>query len=402
MEIKNNIKFSSIKIINSLLSQLVFLLLFYILSIDNFGYFVSIVSIAVLLQVVTTGFTYGAFINFSTKSFYKTSYYFMVLYYRLITTIFVILFIVFIFSFFNFDYKFYILKLYIGLVFYDLGSQLLLPGKKRLFQVAIELLFFIILFTIVVIYVENFEQYIDYYLFLTLSLFLCSFLTFYKLSNSGLNTLSINENNIVEYKYFLKYSLWQLVGILGIYIMGNGLNLYTYFYNFSASDIAKYGIMLKIFMSLSPIYALFIIFIPKIMRNEYFLKYDRMPYFKTLIIISSILTTLYFIVIVILQELIIYFNKLEYKGIYEFLVLLVPAYFFMSFSNLANSILANTDKYKYPQFIFICQAVILCILYVILIPLYNLNGFVISITITYLISCILFFYTLLKKEINLL
>lgn len=402
MEIKNNIKFSSIKIINSLLSQFIFLLLLYILSIDNFGHLISIISVSVLLQVVTTGFTYGAFINFSTKYFYKTMSYSTILYYRLITTVFVALFIVFIFSFFNFEDKFYILKLYVGLIFYDLGSQFLLPGKKRLLQVVIELFFFIILFVIVIFNIENFEQYIDYYLFLSLSLFLYSFLTFYNLCNSELSKINIEEDDIVEYKYFLKYSLWQLVGILGIYIMGNGLNLYTYFYNFSASDIAKYGIILKIFMSLSPIYGLFVIFVPKMMRNKYFLKYDKMPYIKTLLILSTILTSLYFVIIIILQEVIIYFNKLEYTGIYEFLKLLIPAYFFMSFSNLANSILANTNKFKYPQFIFIFQSIILVILYIVLIPLYKLDGFVISVTITYLISSLLFLHTLLKGEVNLI
>lgn len=402
MEIKNNIIFSIIKITNSLLSQLLFLLLFYILSIDDFGHFISVLAISMLLQVITTGFTYGAFINFSAKSFSKSSVYSTVLYHRLIITIFVTICIIFVFSFISFEDKFLILKLYIGLVLYDLGSQLLLPSKRKLLQVIIELLFFIILFIVVIVNVENFIQYINYYFLLSLNLFLFTFVAFYKLCNSEVYKILNYKDNVLQFKYFFKYSLWQLIGILGIYTMGNGLNLYTYFYNFSPSDIAKYGIILKIFMSLSPIYALFIIFIPKIMRSQYFLKYDSMPYFKTIFVLSIILTILYFIVITIFQYLIIYLNKLEYEGIYKFLFLLLPAYFFMSFSNISNTMLSNTNKYKHPQFIFVIQAVVLCILYVIFIPVYNLKGFVISITLTYLVSCLLFLYTLLRRGINLL
>jgi O-antigen/teichoic acid export membrane protein len=400
-QIKNEVFFSSVKIMNSLLRQAAFFLLFYVLSIDDFGYFVGILAISILLQVFTTGLTYGAFINFSSKSYSEFSSYSKILYYRLFIAICVVSFVFLVSTFIEFTNKFLILKLYLGLVFYDLGSQLLLPGNKRIQQVIIESVFFIALFATVILFVNSFNQYINYYLILSFFLFIISFSFFY------FHNFKKSENVIENYytgkfKFFFKYSSWQLVGIIGIYVMGNGMNLYAYFYNFLPSTMAIYGIVLKIFMSLAPIYGLFVIYIPKLIRNNIFLKYDRMPYLKTLFMSSFALTLLYLIVIITFQELIIYFNKVEYAGINIFLVQLIPAYFFMSFTNITNTLLANTQKYIHPQFIFIIQAIVMCISYIIFIPIYEMQGFLISVTLAYLVSFILFLYVLVKDDIKLL
>lgn len=401
MRVKNEILFSSVKILNSLMSQIVFLLLFYVLTIDDFGHFISILAISMLLQVFTTGLTYGAFINFASKSYSEFSSYSRILYYRLFIVFCVISIVLFISTLIEFTDKFLILKLYLGLVFYDLGSQILLPGNKRIQQVFIELLYFIILFTTVIFFINFSDEYINYYLIFSFLLFIFTF-SFFIFSNLKTSENVIEKDYISKFKFFLKYSSWQMVGLIGIYTMGNGMNLYTYFYNFSPNIIAMYGILLKVFMSLAPIYGLFVIYIPKLIRSQIFLKYDNIPYLKTLFISSFILTLVYFFVIIIFKELIIFFKKIEYNITYDFLVQLIPAYFFMAFSNIANTFLASTQKYTHPQFIFIIQSIIVCISYIVFIPIYEIQGFIISITLTYFVSFILFFYILVKDELKLL
>lgn len=388
MNLKTNILFASTKIINIIFSQLIFLLLFYMLNIKEFGNYIGILAIATLLQVITTGLTYGAFITFSTKDYVRIQTYKSIICYRVIFAVVIIFLVSLLLLFIDFNHREAILKLYLGLVFYDLGSQIMLPGKRKLHQVCIEFVFFVILLSAVMLFKFTYMEYINFYFFLTVLLFLIS-LFFYKILDFNCTTPKCSSST--KFNLFVKYSVWQMLGVLAIYIMGNGLNLYTYFYGFTSSDIALYGILLKIFMSLSPVYAIYVIYIPKLIHQHNITFQKVRKRFLVIVLLSSVMISLlYVLVITTFDGIVCFLNKSSYSNLYVYMLLMVPAYFFMSFSNIANTYLSNTVKYASPQIVLTIQGIVLCFSYLIFIPKYSFYGVVISLTITYLISFTLF------------
>lgn len=397
-------KFYLIKIFSSFLIQISSLFLVYLLSAEEYGNLSLLMSISSLMFVFTSGWNNGAIINLGSKNFAEKGYYNHIVFYRLIIIlvclISVSIFFLFykepIISFLHFQ-KNYLLAfiLYIGLVSYDFSYQLLYPGNKDILQSLLELFYSTILVICMFLWVRNIENYV--YTLTSISLLFTIVTNYYFIKFYKHNKFKFNLN---EFNTVLSYSLWQIISIIGIYVINVGMN-YIFVYNeILTIDIGQYNFSFKLFSGFSVFFALFGILIPKWVNRNEDLGIGQ-TIIKRIYLISIFLSIIYLLIAVSLKPFIILVNKLDYLESSNYFIFLFPAFLFMCFSNLLNTVVANTVHYKYSQYILLLQVILLIIISIPLVNYFQIYGAIIALTISYFFSSILF-YILFKTRILIL
>ncbi|CAK2923986.1 putative Oligosaccharide flippase family protein [Vibrio crassostreae] len=391
MKINKVNTFYLIKLVSSYTSQIASLLVVLFVSTEDYGKLAIIIALSQFIFILSSGFTNGAMINIGSHRFQKNGTYNDILCYRYIIAIAHFLLISALYVFFDDDISSLVgidnilnLVLILALAYfiYEGGTQILYPTDSYRVQSYIELLTVVILLSLIVINVKTFSDYIYSYLFV--ALISCS-LTISYFCKTYLTRFSFNME---EFKNVYKYSAWQLVSIFSIYILNSSYSYILLKFNYTQTDIGIFNFTMRLFLGMSGFFSLALIVIPKIMHN----KEKRLPsrMINHLIIKSVlILSLIYLSANFVLHYIMAYLDKNEYLESLEYMLYLSPAFMFMAYSNIMNTVLSNTNAYRYAQFVIAAQAIILVVLSLLFLDALGINGLIFSYTGAYFFGMII-------------
>lgn len=384
--------FYIIKLFSSFLIQLTSLSLIYLLEPAQYGSFILILSLAQLMFLLTSGWSNGALINLGSRNFLKSGSYIDIVFYRTVIILMSLLVIslsyltsIDIITYLSDNEKYLVYILFIGLIFYDYASQLLYPGNKVLLQSSLELIISLFLIISMVVFVRNTHIYIYTYATLSFIFLLASlilFLLFFKADKLIIN--------ITEFKFVFKYSAWQLLGIISIYITNMGINYIFVLCDVSKDSIGIYNFSYRMFMGFSPFFALFGITIPKLIHSQK-IGSSTIEIHKKILYYIIILSCIYLCIGFLLEPMILFLQKKDYVDSSKYFIYLFPAFIFMSYCNLMNTVIANTSHFKQALVAITIQGIILLLTSYPLILIYNVNGAIISTTLSFLFGAIYFY-----------
>ncbi|SFE68605.1 hypothetical protein SAMN04489711_104135 [Paracidovorax wautersii] len=309
-----------------------------------------IVSVAQLMYVLTSGWSNGAILNLGSRSFAQTGSYKKIVYYRLVI---VALSFFLVSAFFGMarptieDYMkigglySYMLILFVGYVLYDFAAQLLYPGNHDTLQASLELATTLTLVGIVAVLVHDLRSYVTTYAAASgifASVACAIFLFFY-------HKEPFHWNND-DFLKVLNYSGWQIVGVLGIYLVNMGSNYLLVFAHVSFEQIGLYGFAYRIYSGFAPFFALFGILVPKWINAS---SAGIFTIEKKLIKIISILAVLYMTMGILLAAILPALGMDRYSASIKYFFLLFPAFLLTSYVNLMNTVMANTSRFRRAQ-----------------------------------------------------
>ena len=394
--------FYVIKIISSFSIQIASLFLIYILPPAEFGYLALIISVSQLMYILTSGWSNGAIINLGSKKFAEIGNYNNIVFYRTIIVLISLLIISLLFFNLETPISKFILKnenyelvyfLYLGYVLYDFSSQLLYPGNKDLIQSISELITSISLLLLTLMFVRSIKNYIFIYsvIYFVFFLFIISVFIYYY----GKQKFSWNKK---EFVFLFKYSIWQLLSVISIYLINIGVNYMFIYYDLSVIDIGLYNFSYRMFSGFAAFFGLFGVLIPKWIHNTD--KKVLSKLLETRIFYSiCLLVFLYLIVGLILEPFIIFIGKEDYLQSIKYFIFLFPAFIFMCYSNLINTVIMNSSHYKKAQFAIIAQGLSLIISSFFLVGIFGVYGAIISTTISFIIGAI-YLYLLYTRKVK--
>ncbi len=364
----------------------------------EYGHLVLLITIAQLMFIFTSGWSNGAIINLGSKSFAEKGSYIDIVWYRTVIVLASLVVISVIFYFLKFPIQDFIVVrnnyalvyiLFIGYVFYDYASQLLYPGNKDLIQSFTELIATLSLVVLILMFVKDIQSYVYIYT----GVFFCFFITviIIFLKYFGRKRINFVKN---EFNFVLKYSSWQVLSIVGIYVMSIGINYIFVFNKVDIVDIGLYNFSHRLFLGFSSFFALFGILIPKWVHNP---NKDKFAYQlkRKLVYTIVILSSLYLCVGVLLKPVLMLLEKMDYIKSVEYYFYLFPAFVFMCYGNLMNMVAMNTDYFRRAQFAIVGQGVALILFAYPLVHYFGVIGGIVAVTISFFVGSV-YFYALRK------
>lgn len=392
--------FYLVKLLSAVFSQLGSLFLVYLLKPEDYGYLALIMSVAQLMFIVTSGWSSGVIINLGSRNFAKTGTYKDVIYYRTTIVIATFLVVSLLFVLFKSSISHFILKednytlvyiLFIGLILFDYASQLLYPGNKDMMQSIAELTTNTFLLILTFFVVRNITMYV--YSYVLISSFFAVWVISFFFKYFGRQKVTWVKN---DFFLIFKYSAWQILSVVGIYVINIGMNYVFVFNHQSAKDIGLYNFAFKLFSGFSPFFALFGIIIPKwIYNTDKELLGKQLS--KRITMIILLLAVFYICIMLVLKPFIMLIGKTDYVKSTEYYMLLFPAFIFMSYSNLMNTVIANSPYYKMAQFAIVVQFITLMVVSYPIVHFWGVNGAIIATTFSYVL-CAVYFYVLYKNK----
>lgn len=393
-------KFYIPKLLSSFISQLTSLLLVYFLSAEDYGYLGLLISFAQLLYVVTCGWTCGALLNLGTKAFALTGNYLDIVAYRAIIVAPIAIGIGALLLLLRHKVDFYfeaegstllVFGLFSAYVLYDFGTQLLNPGKRTWMQSIIELCANLIINGVVINLAITIPRYVSTFVIVSGILFAVVVVLF--LRDNRATMLGLNCKDFVS---LLHYSLWQSVGIVGIYAVNHGMNYAFYLNNVGYAEMGGYNFAYRLFMGFSPIFALFGVIIPKWMHGKTYPKFAASPYPVILSIISAI-CGLYLILALSIDPILHLIGKRGYPDTGRYLLLLFPAFALIAYTSLLNIVFANSSFYKSVQYAILLQGAVIGSISYLLIRFFYIAGAILSVTCAQALTAY-YMYLLFRKH----
>lgn len=394
-------KFYLVKLLSSTLTQISSMFLVYLLPANEYGILALLISISSLMFVITSGWNNGALVNLGSKSFSEKGTYLDIVIYRILIIVSCLVvvsmgFIVLknpIVSFLQLEENYSLVFIFfIGMVAYDFSYQLLYPGNKDFLQSSLELLNSVIIIVLMITIVRSVREYVYVYTIVNICFSIVTVLFFLRFQLK--NRFVFIKDDFIK---VLRYSLWQILSVVGIYLINVGMNYIFVFNKISPAEIGQYNFAFKLFSGFSAFFALFGIVIPKWIHNpenKNTASSIKSKVFK----ITLFLSVLYILMALILDPFIDLLGKADYKDSSLYYIMLFPAFIFMTYCNLMNTIVANTQFYKFAQYNITIQVIVLLSISFPLVFYFKLYGAIISTTISFII-CSLFFYRLYERKI---
>ena len=266
--IKSHFKlFYAQKIISSLETQLVSFFLIYLLSPSEYGQLALIITVAQLMYVITTGWTDPTITNIGTKEYSENGSYRNIVVYRLVivsvcflvvTTIFLLIRSQIEIMIHRRDYYFITYLLFIAYSLQSFFYQLLYPCNKNNLQSLFDVIYATLLLVLSLTLVRDIRFYVYLILFLNIAYGVVTLFYYYRFNRK--TELQLSK---AEFNKTLKFSVWQVLGVLGIYLTNMGVNYVYTIKQVDLSEIGLYNVAYKFFSEFTPIFAICVIVIPQ-------------------------------------------------------------------------------------------------------------------------------------------
>ena len=395
--------FHILKLASAICTQFASLYLVYLLDPIEYGKFALIATFAQLMFILTSGWSNGALINLGSQSFARTGSYKDIVYYRLciVTVAFVLINLVLIparpvieeYAKISSLYP-YVLALFVGYVLYDHGSQLLYPGNHNQMQAAAEFVTTLILLIAVSFVVKDVRSYIFVYAVVSAVFASVISIIFFRFFHK--HPFQWKQQ---DFEKVFNYSAWQMISIICIYIINMGSNYILIFYEAPLEQIGLYNFSYRLYSGFAPFFSLFGILIPKWIHSS---NISLRSIEKNILIIVVALVMLYLASVYILESLLQLLHMQRYFGSVRYFFWLFPAFMFTSYSNLLNTVIANTDSFRLGQVGIFLQSVLLIICNFIFVPKFGVEGVVVSMVLASFIGAVYFkkIYSKVKFQVS--
>ena len=380
--------FYLLKLFSSFGSQIVSLFLIYLLSPSEYGQLALIITISQFMYILTTGWTDPTIVNLGTREFSDKGSYKNIVYYRVIIviccwTLVTIGFLIcrdYVADLIR-DSRYY-WTTYILFVAFSLQSffnQLLYPAKKNLLQSSFDAIATIILLLITFISVNTVDDYVYSLLFVYLLYACISALFFWKYFGKD-NFIFIRD----EFQRTLKFSVWQILGVLGIYLTNLGVNYVYTIEKVPVDEIGLYNVAYKLFSEFTPIFAICVIVIPQWIYGTKDKEKLVNDIIKKALIGTLILSLAYLFIYLLLEPFLKLIGKYEYVPSITYYLYLLPAFMFMTYSQIMQLIVMTTPAFKHIQYATLFQGFLLVLSCFVLVYFWGILGAIISVTIAYI------------------
>ena len=380
--------FFILKLASSFGAQLVSLFLIYLLAPDEYGQLALVLTVAQFMYILTTGWTEPTVINLGTRECEENGSYKNIVYYRFIIVIFcwilVSLFFIIcksnVISLIKDDsYYWMTYLLFSAFSLQSLFNQLLYPAKKNLLQATFDITLTILLLIITFVYVRTVKTYI------TTQFFLYFFYAVIVGTLYGIYARREKFNfNKLDFFKTLRFSIWQILGVLGIYLTNLGVNYVYSIENVPIADIGLYNVAYKLFSEFTPIFSICVIIIPQwiygTQDKEKLMK--QIP--RRVVLGVTILSVAYLLIFWLLRPLLEIINKTDYIQAVNYYLCLFPAFIFMSYGQLMQLIIMTTPDFKHIQYATLFQGVLLVLSCLAFVYLWGIMGAIISVTLSFL------------------
>lgn len=400
-DFKRRIKpFYLLKLASSFGVQIVSLFLIYLFSPGEYGQLALIITVAQLMYILTTGWTDPTLVNLGTREYSEKGSYKNILYYRAIIVVFcwIIVTLSFLVS------RNYIIDLirepsyywttYLLFLAFSLQSffnQILYPAHKNLLQSLFDAISTVILMTVTFLFVRSvvgyvYVQFVIYVLYAIIS-------TVFFIQYFGRDSFVFRKS---EFRKTLKFSVWQILGVLGIYLTNLGVNYVYTIENVSVEAIGLYNVAYKLFSEFTPIFAICVIVIPQWIygtKDKESLLRD-IP--RKTIIGVALLSLAYFAIYLILDPFLTLIGKIEYRESIFYYIYLLPAFIFMAYSQIMQLVVMTTPAFKHIQYATLFQGVLLVLSCLVLVYFWGVLGAIVAVTLAF-IGKSLYLYVIYEK-----
>ena len=374
--------FHIMKLASALCAQLASLWLVYELTPAEYGQFALIATVAQLMFILTSGWSSGVVINMGSQSYVRTGSYKAIVVYRIciVAVTFVLVSSIFVLlrplieGYMRISGLYiYMLLLFLGYVFYDHASQLLYPGNRDRMQAGLELVANLTLLLVVAVAVKSLQTYILAYTTVTLVFACIVSILFIKIFYKASFRWSRNDFEVV-----FNYSAWQIISVGSIYAINMGTNYMLVICNVSLEQIGIYNFSYRLFSGFAPFFALFGILIPKWIHAS---DSGLATVEQRLLKIVGFLAILYLVFGLSLKPLLNIFDIQRYLDSVPYYFWLFPSFIFASYSNLLNTVIANTSQFRRAQIGILVQSCLLIISGFPLVYLFGVKGAIAAITL---------------------
>lgn len=374
--------FHILKLASTLCTQFAALYLVYVLTPAEYGQFALIISVAQLMYVLTSGWSSGSVINLGSQSFAKAGSYKAVVYYRLSIVAMALVAVGSVFfllrplieDYLKISGMFpYVLLLFLGYISYDHASQLLYPGNRDRTQAGAEFAATLTFLLIVGFVVKDLQSYVFAYAAIS-AVFACAvsvlFLKYFKDQPFHWRR--------TEFEAVLNYSAWQMIGVISIYLINMGTNYVLVICHVSLEQIGQYNLAYRLYSGFAPFFALFGILIPKWIHSSS--AGVRLVHPKLLKIVCA-LAIFYLASGFALTPLLHAFEMQRYSESVPYFFWLFPAFLLTSYTNLLNTVIANTARFRRAQSGILLQCALLVVFSFPLVSAFGVGGAVAAITV---------------------
>lgn len=384
------------KILSSLETQLVSFFLIYLLTPSEYGQLALIITVAQLMYVITTGWTDPTITNIGTKEYAENGSYRNVVVYRLIIVAACFLFVTACFilgrpqiekMIHGGEYYFITYLLFIAYSLQSFFYQLLYPCNKNNLQSLFDVIYATLLLALSLTLVRDIRVYVYVMLLLNVAYGLVTLFYYYRFNKKTKVQLSRSG-----FDRALKFSIWQVLGVLGIYLTNMGVNYVYTIKQVDLSEIGLYNVAYKFFCEFTPIFAICVVVIPQWIFNQPD-KQSLVRKIKKYTILGVLaLAIAYLAIFIVLKPFLIIINKADYVDSVMYYLYLLPAFLFMSYSQITQLIIMTTPAYKHTQYSTLIQGIALLVFCFLLIGDYGVLGAIVSVTISYVGKSIYLYY----------
>lgn len=380
--------FFLLKLSSSIGIQLVSLFLIYLLTPEEYGQLALIITVAQLLYIISTGWTEPTIVNLGTREYSEKGSYLNILVYRtlIVLACFILVSVVFIIfkscivSFIH-DAKYYWITyfLFITYALQSFFSQLLYPCRKNVIQAAFDIIYVLFLVFIVFMWVKDISAYVYANLMLNGAYAILISILFYKYFHKDCVCFSKKE-----FSKTFKFSVWQILGVIGIYLTNLGVNYVLSMESIAVRDIGLYNVAYKLFSEFTPIFAICAIVIPQwvygTQDKKLLLKDIKRKTYIGVVALSVAYLSIYFI----LNPFLAFIGKDDYQKSVVYYISLLPAFIFMSYSQIMQLVIMTTPAFKHIQYATLIQGVILLLSCFVFVYVWGIFGAIIAVTIAFI------------------
>lgn len=390
-----------LKIVSSYLVQVANLATALILGPKEYGLLALLISFAQFIFVMSAGISNGALINIGTKRYIKTGQYHDVVVYRYVFAFLALFPILLGYIFFEEkivstldvpDALKNVFLLASAYFFYEMASQLLLPGGSFKKQIYIEFLLALAFAVLLLAFARTYEIYIHLYVLVSAIGSICVLFIYVKDGN-----WMKGQFEFLVFKEVSVFSLWQIVGVLSIYVLNFGYNYLLLLFDIPMSEIGVLNFSLKLFLGMSGVFSLVLILMPRVIHSE---KFDFVRRKLNIYIIWSVLVlcVLYLFACLCAYGVISYLGRNEYLESVKYMFWMTPAFGLMAYSNIFNTAFSNTRLFKIAQFVIVLQSILVIVFCLITIPFFGVKSLFMSYGFSYLSGAVITYLIYVKNR----
>lgn len=384
--IKNKIQpFYILKLASSFGVQLVSLFLIYLFTPEEYGQLALIITVAQLLYIMTTGWTDPTIVNLGTREFIEKGSYKNIVYYRSIIVsccllLMTILFLVFkdiiVELIHSEDYYWVTYLLFLAFSLRSMFNQMLYPSKKNLLQSSLDfgLTIFLIILSFILVRTVKDYIYVQFALYVGYAIIVIMLFSHF----FGKDRFVFEKKDFIK---TLRFSVWQILGVLGIYLTNLGVNYVYTIENVPVADIGLYNVAYKLFSEFTPIFAICVIVIPQWIygtkdKNKLVKDINKKTIWGVFL-----LSLAYLAVFCILEPFLLLIGKTDYIPSVSYYLWLFPAFVFMVYCQIMHLIIMTTPDFKHIQYATIIQGFVLMVSCFVLVYFWGIAGAVASVTL---------------------